>query len=262
MTDPLDTITNALHATGKTMKRSGTRIMAQCPAHPDRTPSLAITRGTNQPVILKCHAGCNTTDILTALNLTWADISNPRDTPTPTPPATYTYTDEHGTPLYRVIRGDNKQFRQQHLTADGEWRNGRAGIQPVLYNLPAITEAITNGDPIYIVEGEKDADTLTRHGHVATTNPGGAGNFTPAMADTLHDATQIIVIADDDTPGHNHAHHISQLLTERGIPHTLNLPAVGKDISEQDGQGIDPTRTRPLTTSSDTPAIQVARQYG
>jgi len=256
-TDPYNLIRDRLQQHGKTIKGNNNKSQAQCPAHPDNQPSLTITRGTTQPVTLHCHAGCPTTDILTALNLTWADISNPRNTPTPTPPATYLYTDEHGTPLYRVIRGDNKQFRQQHLTADGEWRNGRAGIQPVLYNLPAITNAITNHHPIYIVEGEKDADTLTRHGHAATTNPGGAGNFTPEMADTLRNATNIIVIADDDTPGHQHAHHISQLLTQRNIPHTLNLPAVGKDISEQDGQQIDPTRLRPLTTttSSDTPTL-------
>lgn len=252
MTDPITTIENALHHAGKTVNRRGNRIMAQCPAHPDRTPSLSISPGTNQPVVLKCHAGCTTPDILTALDLTWKDISNPTHTPTPTPPATYTYTNPDGTPLYRVIRGDNKRFRQQHLTPDGEWINGRGNIEPVLYNLPAITEAIANGDPIYIVEGEKDADTLTRHGHTATTNPGGAGNFTPTMADTLRDATQIIVIADDDTPGHNHAHHIAQLLTTRDIPHTLHLPKVGKDISEQEGAGFDPTRLRPLT-NPDTP---------
>jgi len=254
-TDPFQLICDRLQQHGKTVKWNNNRAQAQCPAHPDNQPSLTITRGTTQPVTMHCHAGCATIDILTALDLTWADISNPRNTPTPTPPATYLYTDTDGTPVYRVIRGDNKQFRQQHLTADGEWRNGRAGIQPILYNLPAVTEAITNHDPIYIVEGEKDADTLTRHGHTATTNPGGAGNFTAEMADTLQHATQVVIIADDDTPGHQHAHHISQLLTQRNIPHTLNLPAVGKDISEQEGQGFDPTRTRPLTTTTNTPAL-------
>ena len=243
--DPYQLICERLHQTGKTVRDTPNGLQAQCPAHPDNNPSLTITHGTTQPVVIHCHAGCPTSDILTALDLTWADISTPRDTPTPTPPATYLYTDQHGTPLYRVIRGDNKQFRQQHLTPNGEWANGRNNIPPVLYNLPAITEAITNHDPIYIVEGEKDADTLTRHGHAATTNPGGAGNFTPQMADTLRHATQIIVIGDDDTAGHQHITHIGQLLTERNIPHTLNLPAAGKDISEQDGQGINPTRTRP-----------------
>jgi RNA polymerase-binding transcription factor DksA len=34
-----------------------------------------------------------------------------------------------------------------------------------------------------VVEGEKDVDTLTRAGHTATCNLGGAGKFTDHMAD-------------------------------------------------------------------------------
>ena len=259
-TDPYQLICDRLQQHGKTIKGNNNRSQAQCPAHPDNQPSLTITRGTTQPVTLHCHAGCATIDILTALDLTWADISNPRNTPTPTPPATYLYTDTDGTPLYRVIRGDNKQFRQQHLTADGEWRNGRAGIQPVLYNLPAVTKAITNHDPIYIVEGEKDADTLTRHGHTATTNPGGAGNFTPEMADTLQHATQVVIIADDDTPGHQHAHHISQLLTQRNIPTHSTCPPSAKTSANKTDKGSTPPEhahsppppTHPPLTNSHT----------
>ena len=248
----IDTVRDALLRHNKQVKVNGTGLMAQCPAHDDHTPSLSISHGNDQPVVLNCHAGCATSDVLTALDLNWSDISNPFNTPAPTPPATYIYTDADGTPLFRVVRGDNKRFRQQHLTVDGEWINGRGDIEPVLYNLTAVNEAITNGDPIYVVEGEKDADTLTRHGHTATTNPGGAGNFTAAMADALRDASQVIVIGDDDTPGHQHLEHIGELLTQRDIPHTLHLPKVGKDISEQEGQGFDPTRVRNYLPDADT----------
>lgn len=253
MTDPLDTITRALNAAGKTHRTSGGRIMAQCPAHPDRTPSLAITRGTNQPVILKCHAGCHTTDILNALNLTWADISTD-NTPVTTEPVHYTYTDLDGNILYRVVRTPDKKFWQQHPDPNtGEWTNGRGPAQPTLYRLPQTRAAIERGDTIYIVEGEKDADTLHREGHTATCNLGGAGKFTDHMADQLTGATRIHVIADNDTPGHNHAHHIATLLAARGIPHELWTPTHGKDISEQLGAGIPLNRLTPLTTHTTPP---------
>jgi 5S rRNA maturation endonuclease (ribonuclease M5) len=252
MTDPLDTITNALHAAGKTVKRSGTRIMAQCPAHPDRTPSLAITHGTNQPVILKCHAGCQTTDILTALNLTWADISTDNTPTVTTEPVHYTYTDADGTTLYRVVRTPDKRFWQQHPHPDtGEWTNGRGPHQPTLYRLPATLNAIQRGDTIYIVEGEKDVDTLTRAGHTATCNLGGAGKFTDHMADQLIGATRVHIIADNDQPGHDHARHIATLLAARNIPHQTWTPTHGKDISQQLGAGIPLDRLTPLT--ADTP---------
>ena len=247
-TDPLTNIQNTLTAHGKTVHRRGNTLQAQCPAHPDRTPSLTINPGTTQPLILHCHAGCTTTDILTALHLTWNDISNPPQPATNnTPPATYTYTDANWTPLYRIIRGPNKQFRQQHLTPNGEWANGRNNITPILYNLPTILAAINEHDTIHIVEGEKDADTLTAHGEIATTNPGGAGNFTPLMADTLQHATHVTIIADNDTAGHQHAEHVSRLLTERNIPHHITLPTHGKDISEQIGQGHPPLQLQPYT---------------
>ena len=254
MTDPLTLIEQRLHANGNTVKRSGDRLQATCPTHDDTNPSLTVMRGTTQPVVIHCHAGCDTTRILEALHLTWADISNERETPAPTPPANYLYTDANGTPLFRVVRGENKRFMQQHLTPQGEWVNGRGGIEPVLYNLPNVLAAVTNGEPVYIVEGEKDCDTLNQWGVTATTNPGGAGNFTPLMADTLHDAN-VVIIADNDPAGHAHAHDIAALLTERQIRHQTRLTVHGKDVSEQHGQGYDPLETQPLT---ETPADDLA----
>jgi hypothetical protein len=47
--------------------------MAQCPAHGDRVPSLSVTE-VDGKVLVRCFAGCETTDILAALGLTWADL--------------------------------------------------------------------------------------------------------------------------------------------------------------------------------------------
>jgi len=55
-------------------KRSGKGWVSLCPAHEDRTPSLSIDEGADGRVLLKCHAGCNTDDVLAALGITRRDL--------------------------------------------------------------------------------------------------------------------------------------------------------------------------------------------
>ncbi|MHC2489361.1 toprim domain-containing protein [Sinorhizobium meliloti] len=45
----------------------GSYGMAQCPAHDDRSPSLSIRDGDDHKVLVKCHAGCEQEDVITAL---------------------------------------------------------------------------------------------------------------------------------------------------------------------------------------------------
>ena len=58
------------------------RFMARCPAHPDRSPSLSISSGRHDRVLITCFAGCDIRDILTAVGLRFADLF-PGPPPTP-----------------------------------------------------------------------------------------------------------------------------------------------------------------------------------
>lgn len=49
------------------------RWIARCPAHQDRMPSLSMSE-RDGTVLIKCHAGCDTGDILAAIGLRWADL--------------------------------------------------------------------------------------------------------------------------------------------------------------------------------------------
>jgi hypothetical protein len=49
------------------------RYKALCPAHEDRSPSLAIKDDSDR-LLLHCFSGCKTTDVLGAIGLTFADI--------------------------------------------------------------------------------------------------------------------------------------------------------------------------------------------
>ena len=43
---------------------------AKCPAHEDRVASLMVNRGKSQPIVVHCHAGCSTEDVLAAVGCT------------------------------------------------------------------------------------------------------------------------------------------------------------------------------------------------
>jgi DNA primase len=91
-----------LETTGKTVRVNGNNTaQAQCPAHDDRTPSLTIT-ATAGSLLLHCHAGCDTDDVLSALGFTMADLfDNPRGIP-------YVYPDG------RIVqRTPTKKFKQR-----------------------------------------------------------------------------------------------------------------------------------------------------
>ena len=57
----------------KVKKTGEGKYLALCPAHNDKTPSLAI-KAVDDRVLLHCFGGCETADVLSALNLTFADI--------------------------------------------------------------------------------------------------------------------------------------------------------------------------------------------
>lgn len=46
---------------------------ARCPAHEDRMPSLSLTERSGK-ILIHCHAGCETGDILAAIGLRWVDL--------------------------------------------------------------------------------------------------------------------------------------------------------------------------------------------
>jgi len=48
--------------------------MACCPAHEDRSPSLAIKENHDGRILLKCFAGCGAADVMQAVGMTLSDL--------------------------------------------------------------------------------------------------------------------------------------------------------------------------------------------
>lgn len=183
---------------------------ARCPAHEDRSPSLSVGIGDDGRALLCCQAGCQLDAITAAIGMTIADLYPPRERPERGRIVeTYGYRDELGELLYEVVRLEPKSFRQRRPDGRGGWDWRLNGVRRVLYRLPEVIEAVTAGELVWIVEGEKDADALERAGEVATCNPQGAGKWSkvPDAAMVLTGAT-VIVWIDDDQPGHDHGRQV------------------------------------------------------
>ena len=47
---------------------------ARCPAHEDKSPSLAVREGEDGRVLLHCFGGCSTADVLGAIGMDMSDL--------------------------------------------------------------------------------------------------------------------------------------------------------------------------------------------
>lgn len=150
---------------------------------------------------------------------------------------TYDYVDENGNLLYQVCRTEEEQFFTRHPVADG-WKRGLGNANKVLYHLPAVVEAIKEGEYIYIVEGEKDADNLEELGFRTTCNPLGPGKWEDKYGDTLEGAN-LVIIPDADRPGLEHAYDIIQSLEGKAKDIKIIEPKeAGFNIEEKHGKDV------------------------
>ncbi|MBA2639915.1 MAG: AAA family ATPase [Nocardioidaceae bacterium] len=228
-------VLDALGEHGSKVKANGVSATAQCPAHDDHNPSLRLRRIDGQ-ALLHCHAGCGTADVLAALDLTLGALY---DEPTG---ARYDYTDRAGTVLRTVHRSPDKRFRQSGHTK---------GTAP-LYRLPAVVQAVAAGQPVYLVEGEKDVHALESLGAVATTSPMGASNWAKVDPAPLTGA-HVVVVGDQDETGKTYAAAAVDTLHDLAASVRLARPKVGNDAADHVAAGYDlddlePAELPPETT--------------
>jgi putative DNA primase/helicase len=203
-------------------KANGKGWLARCPAHDDQRASLSIGIGDDDRVLIHCHAGCPTPAVLHGLGLTmsemYPDQGEKSGKRAKTIVAEYTYRDEDGNVLFQVVRYDPKDFRQRRPKASGGWDWSVKGVRVVPYCLPELRAEPTR--PVTVVEGEKDVDNLARIGVLATCNAGGAGKWTAEHAKHLTGRT-VIVLADNDDPGRNHAEEVA--VTLHGVAESVRI---------------------------------------
>ncbi len=201
----------------KVSKNDLNHAQCRCPAHDDKQASLTISKG-EKGIVLYCHAGCATSDVLKAAGLNTNDLFYGDSSYKPNwqkyvensnrnhrkIEAIYNYHDfRTGAYTFTKIRLEEKEIiygtvRNEQFTygLDGKKRKE---LHSVYGDLKAIRQAIETGEYIYICEGEKDVNTLIDHGYAAFTY-GGVSDWLEEYAQIVKDGN-VIVLADNDEPG-------------------------------------------------------------
>jgi hypothetical protein len=183
---PIDRLLSRL----RDVRQTANEWDAFCPANDDENPSLGIAVTENGTVLLICRSQeCSADQICKALGLSTRELfASQNGKPRMNIVAEYKYVDTDGNLLYEVVRLDPKDFRQRRPDPTGKygWSWNLKGVKRLLYRLPQVLRAVADGQTVYVVEGEKDADKLAELGLTATTNSGGAGKWSRAYSETLH----------------------------------------------------------------------------
>lgn len=246
------TSTDALLAKLHGARKTGKGWSAHCPAHEDRTASLSVSEGDDGRALLKCHAGCDTSVILSVLGLKLADLFPPKPDPKsnhngkPNPSggtfptasdavaklerqhgirsSMWTYHDAQGKPVGVVVRWDKplgKEIRPVARHGDG-WRIGAMPEFRPLYGLPDLAAARS----VVVTEGEKAADAARSIGFTATTSAG--GSQAAAKTDWLPLAgKEVIILPDNDAAGRKYAYTVAGILaklTPAPVVRIVDLP--------------------------------------
>lgn len=191
----------------------GDQRQARCPAHDDSSPSLSVSKGDPQPVVLHCHAGCTDEEILSALGLSWGDLlSGDQDcTESEFERAPWTHGELASEYKYRGADGQHTYTirRYQHPRGWKTFRPYEPGVEygpgldddtdRVLYRLPHVLDAAQEGDVVLLVEGEKDVETLEREGFTATTS-GASDSWKDRFSQSLAGA-KVAIVPDNDEAG-------------------------------------------------------------
>ena len=193
--------------------RSSTQASFQTPGHSANDRGTSITYNGKQTLIY-CHNG-ETDDVLDALGLTARDLFDEETG------ARYDYGDGR-----IVCRDPAKVFKQLGNTKGSN-----------LYGL----DSLSNDGPVYVVEGEKDADTAAHVWHAAAVTQAQGASTGPERADWAPIADRdVIIIADNDEPGRKRADKVFTYLTGMSPrPKSIIIKAAkeGKDLSDHIAAG-------------------------
>jgi hypothetical protein len=266
---PIERLLQALPGVQKTGANSW---KARCPNHDDRVPSLSVKKADNGKILVRCLAGCDTSAVLAKIGLRFSDLFPQwAHDQSEEPLATYDYCDADGNLVHQTVRYANKKFRQRRPDGNGGWIWNLRGIKLQLYHYPELLGADAS-EPVYYVEGEKDADKLCALGFVATCNPMGAGKWSSVADDAAKtlNGRHDVVIADKDDPGRQHAQVVAQSLQAHAASvKVIELP--GDDVKDASdwiaaGGTADELRaivdSAPLWEPSDEAAEKCARPRG
>lgn len=223
---------DALQRNGATVKHAPSGWLATCPvpSHEDRNPSFSVQEG-NGMVLYKCRSGCDqqvVTDAIYALGLTQDDLfDNGRN-------VEYVYRDKPGGRAVRTVtrKWDKDENRKTFYQTGPQARanKGAALYRPEDFDLDAV---VASGKDVWIPEGEKDADTLWRHGVAAVSSAAGVDSWAKFDYSPVAKAARVTIVADKDDAGLARAQGLYRHLVEAYGSNVRVVQAMsGKDATD------------------------------
>jgi putative DNA primase/helicase len=174
-----------------------------CPVCANNNLSISAKTGKYQ-----CWNGCDNKDIREAVS-PWEEVK-----PTRLRAKTeYIYRDRDGQPCIKVTRRDDGEGHKQIFQSSWNGTNWEKGLTDTarknvpIYRYREVREAIAQGKPVFVVEGEGVADCLWEKGIAATTTIGGAGKYRKygsGYEQDLDEAEVLVLCPDRDEPGIKH----------------------------------------------------------
>ena len=206
------------------VKQTGSGFTARCPAHDDKTASLSVKEGDGGRILFHCHAGCPADSVAAAIGLKLADLMGEDKRPQATAQEVARY--RYG--RFEKVRKSDKSFY---------WSPKLDGAEPGLYS----ADVLNTSDFVFVVEGEKDVETMKRCGlpAVCTAFGAGGGNKWRPGYNALFTGKRVYILPDNDEVGYAFAwlEH-DQIATTAKSVQVLDLLAVypqlkkGGDISD------------------------------
>jgi len=220
----------------KVCSSNGSRISALCPFHNDKSPSFSCDNETGS---WKCHAGCGSGDYgefffrynanksstpdfdddtfnlilkMTAKskNQDWSGFQCVK---------THYYENSDGETIFRVKRFEHptksKRFCQEHWSGE-KWMKGKyekGCLMPYLWR----HWTKERGDFIFIVEGEKCAESLYSQNLNATAFPMGVNGWQNNYGHLFAD-WRVVILPDNDEPGLAFGKRVENALSKLNIP--------------------------------------------
>lgn len=233
----LDEAKNWCNGNIPNLKWSGSKGIGRCPlpthGGPDNHPSLSIDA---EKGLFYCHAeGRGGPLRQLAQEMGWSAPPTASDA-SGRIVATYEYRSADGGGVaYCIDRFHPKRFVSKRPGSESSWIFNLEGIAPLPYRLPELIAAQLDHRRVYIVEGEKDVETLRRLGYVATCNHGGAGKWGPDHSKYIEPTANIVILPDNDEPGIRHGCSVAQQLLLKGCRvKMVRLPGLGpkQDVTD------------------------------
>jgi|GEM_PF-3243617 len=172
--------------------------------------------------LLDCKKGCSIDEICYALNVELKDLfaekesfSAPSSLGGGEKLREHVYCSADGLPVGKKEmrrKPDGEKTAIWYRWEKGGYKKGLNGQKMPLYRLPQIMASHL----IYIVEGEKDVETLERLGYTATTTANGAGQAKLSSSEKdLFAGRAVVIIGDNDEPGRNYAEILYNTLRKK-----------------------------------------------